>query len=1135
MERVYTVPYIKVFPVSVYVAVEGSRGSDCGSFENPCQYIADVLFNRTKDLTIHLKAYTIESRNDTVDKRTRKIDAGPNIRSRRQLMEVTAVYHLDLPLNLFGSVSFMKYPKHSKHAPVIRSHRPRMFIMRNNQSFQSDGVDFELNHKGSILLDVDSKEFLKKIMIKNSEIIGVGSGEIAVNLKIYQEIGNFVAENITFKDGTLLHIQGISQNGIKTQKRKWAIKDTFFANNVTAKYLMKSEYVSKNDACNINQVKISNCKNISCGMHFDDASCTIRSITIKSTHFKQCAIDATGRDKLSPPNIPNIGRYLYNFPDEQPPNDIDEKKKKSLTFDMITIQNCNLTRAMHLSEIKTEIMNKFSIRNSNMDYTFDIIKTDFKASNIEIANNKVDKIIINHNKGTLLLDNLHIKQNEGDDNKRAISFQANPDKEGLLFKLKNSVIDWNKNNLTHPPIIDAYLGKGRFEVEKVNVTSYSKSRVVLTSIEVGTEFEKSSKLNNLTIHCNVNSDSLHVPVRTMRGEKLETICNPCNIGNYTQLNSFLRLKKDPQLANSSLKLSSQITKVEKADFECIQCPIGGNCENGIKSSGNFYGYPGKDKSGSVIFMACPKSYCCTKSECIRINSCRKYRNGTLCGSCKIGYQENFFSDECVKIEKCENIYLFWVCYTFSALVASVLFLYMKDIVYCLKELKMRIIAYFMKTGYLKQTEDPVANNKRVIRIGGVAERNLTMSGCFNIVVGFYQIRSLLTIDVGDRYKKANTYQEKITKFMDLNFNFIESLCPMKEMTAIGEGFIKNQLVVILMLGWALLFLVVYNIIRLVRLLIKRNEKQIDQLNGVNEEKISEHYASNVFKDQGKIMPITFAERIGLGMIKIILFGYKNVATFAVVAFHCVEVNGDNVMFIRGDTKCYEHWQIISMFFFGIWVVPFPAALMVSYRMYMWNVISLRKFVMCLIFPFTSIYLKITRGRIRCLNKKTGQAEKMVDIYLRENFEEAYRHRKGKKYYVFWETWRLYQRLILAVVTTYSINPVERICYSAPIILFFIFVYWYVKPYKKHFVVLHWMEVASLLGITFTLVNNMFRSFLYVFEIPDEKPVPQSLSVLWALDTIASPVFVFIIMKLWPSIKKLWEKVRECFQGVKDRI
>jgi len=128
--------------------------------------------------------------------------------------------------------------------------------------------------------------------------------------------------------------------------------------------------------------------------------------------------------------------------------------------------------------------------------------------------------------------------------------------------------------------------------------------------------------------------------------------------------------------------------------------------------------------------------------------------------------------------------------------------------------------------------------------------------------------------------------------------------------------------------------------------------------------------------------------------------------------------------------------------------------------------------------------------------------------------------------VFWETWRLYQRLILAFITTFAINPVNRICFLVPFILFFIGVYWVVKPYKKQYVVLQWMEVASLLGITFTLINNMFHSFLYVFEIPDEEPIPTSLRVLYFLDTLASPVFVlayFYVLK--PIGEKIWNVLR----------
>ena len=1135
--------------IPVYVAMNGSRDRDCGSFENPCKYIADVLFNRNKTVKIHLKAYTIiESKyiipdsiqtdnitrvyNSTSGNRTRTVDF-----ERVQTIheEVPAIYDLKLPLNLFGSVSFVKYPKDSKHAPVIRSNRPRMFIMRNSQSFQSDGVDFELNHEDSILLDVDSEGFLKKIMIKNSEIIG--SGKIAVSLKIYQEIERFTAERIKFKDGTILYIQGIE----KAISRNWTISEYFYTNDVTAKYLMKTENVMKGDACNINQVKITNCKDTEYGLYFDTAPCTFKSLVIMETKFKLSAIDArTRRSGKKFAGRSSIGRYLYNLPDYEYDY---EKENGNLTMEDIFIVNSTFATAMQFLHVKAIISKRFLIQNSSMEYTFDISNTELEAWNVYVIQNKVFRGVFNNKMGKLFLENLQIKQNGGSNDKRAITFQANLDEKGLLFKLKNTVIDWNENTLTHPPILDIYVGKGVFEVEMVNITSHSKKPVVLTSIEVGKEFEKSSKLNNLTIHCNVNSDSVHVSSETIRGEKIEASCNPCNIGRYTEQDSFLRLKRDyddDEIKNAST-LFSQVKKVEKADFECIQCPIGGNCENGIKSSGNFYGYPGKDKPGSVIFMACPKSYCCTKDECIGISSCRKLRTGKLCGSCINGFQEDFFSDECIETKNCKNITLFWVFYTFSALFASVLFLYMKDIIQYLKRSK----TIFQRLGCLKPaTEEEPDKKDEVITVGTEKQQGFTISGCFNIVVGFYQIRSLLTIDVGTKYEKSNTYQEDITKFMDLNFNIIQSLCPMREMTAVGIGFVKNQLVVILMLGWALLLLVTYYTFKLVCCCFKTkpNENTTKKTNERFEDahdddkkwkKLSQKNLSNrsnnndndddEVKDKETFIPITFAERIGLGMIKIILFGYKNMASFAIIAFHCLEVDGEIVMFTHGSTKCYKNWQIISMIFFGLWVVPFPAALMVSYRMYMWNVISLRKFVMCLIFPFTSIYQKMATRRIRCLNK-TGQAEKMVRVYLRENFEEAYRYREGKEYYVFWETWRLYQRLFLAVVTTRAINPVERICYSAPIILFFIFVYWYVKPYKKQYRILHWMEVIGLLGITFTLVNNMFRSFLYVFEIPDEKPVPQSLYVLWIIDTIASPIFVlpfFLVLK--PFVLMIFDK------------
>ena len=234
------------------------------------------------------------------------------------------------------------------------------------------------------------------------------------------------------------------------------------------------------------------------------------------------------------------------------------------------------------------------------------------------------------------------------------------------------------------------------------------------------------------------------------------------------------------------------------------------------------------------------------------------------------------------------------------------------------------------------------------------DRHLTTSGAFNIVVGFYQIRSLLTVDVGTKYRRSNTYQAKLTQIMNLDFNFIRSLCPLKELASIGEGFIRNQLILIVMLGWALLFLIIYFVVKLPVILrranqntrkVSKNDTHIEigieekaktrrtvsegiQKNGrrlsIEKRKTSRTVSEGIPKStrvwstdanektahieinsEGKPTReqlqnnLTVPQRIGLGMIKIILFGYKNVATFAIICFHCVDIKGSSVLFING--------------------------------------------------------------------------------------------------------------------------------------------------------------------------------------------------------------------------------------------
>ena len=81
----------------------------------------------------------------------------------------------------------------------------------------------------------------------------------------------------------------------------------------------------------------------------------------------------------------------------------------------------------------------------------------------------------------------------------------------------------------------------------------------------------------------------------------------------------------------------------------------------------------------------------------------------------------------------------------------------------------------------------------------------------------------------------------------------------------------------------------------------------------------------------------------------------------------------------------------------------------------------------------------------------------------------------------------------------------------PIVILIAISYHIIKPYKPEMYILHWIEVYSILGIFVCVAQNMFRGFLYVYDIGDEDFSP--VSFVWQafaiFDLVFSPICVFI--------------------------
>ena len=89
----------------------------------------------------------------------------------------------------------------------------------------------------------------------------------------------------------------------------------------------------------------------------------------------------------------------------------------------------------------------------------------------------------------------------------------------------------------------------------------------------------------------------------------------------------------------------------------------------------------------------------------------------------------------------------------------------------------------------------------------------------------------------------------------------------------------------------------------------------------------------------------------------------------------------------------------------------------------------------------------------------------------------------------------------AVVSLYLINPIVRTAAMRQIILFVIVTYFSLRPFTKGIYIVLWIEVTPVLSFSLALINSMFQSFLYVYDINKETSVPFFIATFQYLGAI----------------------------------
>ena len=484
------------------------------------------------------------------------------------------------------------------------------------------------------------------------------------------------------------------------------------------------------------------------------------------------------------------------------------------------------------------------------------------------------------------------------------------------FEITNTKIQWKNEVVSAKPIIQLS-GNVSLSNVKLLVTSLFETEILKYSTKNITVFVNREPrtfpniyiISSLFIGCSKASVTHIKRAGSFR-------CIPCARDTYTLNNESL---------NTSLSFQS-ISKYEKRNFTCIDCPVGANCKGFIKSKSNFYGY--KTKEQKLKFLLCPRGFCCTGGQCNTINSCNKKRTGTLCGRCIESYVESFLSTDCVSLYSCQNFTTFWLLYYVYALILATFLYYMKDVISLIKTTAKSSSKILKSCKKEKENESEI---DVIISIVGAEEdekktSNFTVSGIFTLIVSFYQIKQLMKVDVQHKNSTDFSFITLITDFLNLEIVAVtfSSYCPMSNLDAVSKIFIKTYL-----LSATLLVACLINYFM---------------------SEIFHYFRSSI----GRLSSLKPSDRFGVCFIRLLMLSYKNIASASLLLLKCVEVADNHVLFIKGDMKCYQWWQILIAVFFFTWILFFPLSLKVSFNMFMKDKISLANFILCLIIPFAVV-------------------------------------------------------------------------------------------------------------------------------------------------------------------------------------
>ena len=522
-------------------------------------------------------------------------------------------------------------------------------------------------------------------------------------------------------------------------------------------------------------------------------------------------------------------------------------------------------------------------------------------------------------------------------------------------------------------------------------------------------------------------------------------------------------------------------------FQCLPCPRGADCVPAIRSKTNYWGYHVNFNPPKLAFTICPFGYCKSPpTNSTKYNACQGKRTGVMCGKCSQGYTEALWSTYCTPVKDC-NDHWFWILFLALVFSMAIILVFKPPFVtYCLKQ-----IFWFRPNSHTTDTQDnyeiiassslneetPQENNISLLLTEQHKQDKRQFSRFVDIVFYFYQIAQLLLSSSTLEEFFDSQFLKPVLGF----FNFQPSLtkrgflCPFPGLTP--ESKLVFKVAPVFGTLTAIFFIYVLHSI-------------ISRTRGTIRPAIAPYFQAS---------------------IKTVFLGYVTMATVSISLIRCVFVSDERRWFYNGNITCYQWWQYASFTFIAIFVIPFIFVLaVVTFKLYQ-DKITVRQFLLAIIFPLPFFMLWFLRF---AFSSAVANVEENQNLNaLKEMLLAPYRQPDGesKRGALYWQSVLIARRFVLVLIFCVVTEPSIKLFCMTIVCVVVLYCHVKVRPFQNSLA--NNLESISLFILIILGLISLFKSVFVGSEQNVKGSLITVFKVFQWLETVMLGLFPAVLLLL----------------------